>query len=112
MSEKRKNIRYNTLARARIREVFHEFASLKDIGITGCCIAYAQGVDIQLNTQYKIQIIPEPAAHIGKFELVAEARWIQTREYSCDYGFMIVASPQGKRLQRYVDYLTWRSILL
>ncbi|MDR3170238.1 MAG: PilZ domain-containing protein [Treponema sp.] len=112
MSESRINIRYNTIARAHIHDISDADALVKDISITGCCIEYTMSVDITMNSQYTIQIIPEPASKIGKFEILVESRWIRTGEYSCDYGFIITASPKGKSFQRYVDYLTWRSILL
>ncbi|MDR2402863.1 MAG: PilZ domain-containing protein [Spirochaetaceae bacterium] len=109
MFNERKSVRYITHALARIEGVIEGDALLKDISVTGCCIECTMVVDIKPNKVYKITILPEAASNIGSFELKAEARWIQTGGYSCEAGFLIVASPKGKLFQRYVDYLVWRS---
>ena len=109
MQERRKDIRYHTLGRARIPEVFQGDMLLKDLSITGCRIQCVKPLDIQLNTQYRIQIIPEPAVKTGTFELLVESRWIHSRDDSYEAAFMIVESPKGKQFEWYVDYLTWRS---
>jgi hypothetical protein len=108
MMEKRKQIRYTTQARARIASVFAGDVLLKDISVTGCGIESTVFMDIKLNHQYKIDILPEAASKIGPFELVVEALWIRTSGYSFEAGFIIVESPKGKHFQRYVDYLSWR----
>jgi hypothetical protein len=89
--------------------VFEGDALLKDLSVTGCCIECTMVVDIKPDMVYKIEILPEAASNIGSFELKAEARWIRAGGYSCEAGFLIVASPKGKLFQRYVDYLVWRS---
>jgi hypothetical protein len=109
MLDKRKHIRYPTLARVRVSEIFDGEALLKDLSITGCCIEYTMVVDIKLNTQYKIQVIPDSAAGIDSFELQVESRWMRPGGYSCEIGFTIVTSPKGRDFLRYVDYLAWRS---
>jgi hypothetical protein len=109
MLESRKNNRYRTLARAKITGILGEESLLKDLSVTGCCVEYTAYIDVQLNTQYKLEIIPEGASGIGSFELSVEAKWIRTGAYSSEVGFRIIASPKGKTFQRYVDYLAWRS---
>ncbi|MDR2102023.1 MAG: PilZ domain-containing protein [Treponema sp.] len=89
--------------------VFEGESLLKDISITGCCIECTMQVDVSQNSQYKLEVIPEHAAKIGKFELMVEARWVRSGQDACEIGFSIVASPKGKLFERYVDYLTWRS---
>jgi hypothetical protein len=112
MPEQRKNARYPTLARAHIPDVFNGEALLKDLSITGCCIECTMYVDIKAGVQYKVEIIPEAVSGIEKFDLLAESCWLRTGGYSCEIGFLIVASPKGKLFQRYVDYLSWRSVSL
>jgi hypothetical protein len=89
--------------------VFEGEALLKDISITGCCIECTMQVDIKPHREYKIEILPESTANIGKFELAVESRWVRVSAYSCEAGFAVIASPKGKLFQRYVDYLSWRS---
>ncbi|GHT56265.1 hypothetical protein AGMMS50268_33650 [Spirochaetia bacterium] len=107
--ESRKHIRYRTLARARIHGTLEDESLLKDISVTGCCVEFTSMADIQPNTTYKLEVIPEVAAKIGKFELQVETRWIRSGGYSTEVGLFIAASPKGKLFQRYVDYLAWRS---
>ncbi|MDR3170114.1 MAG: hypothetical protein LBU17_00635 [Treponema sp.] len=78
MAKNRGNIRYNVYAEAHIPEIVNGDVSLKDISSSGCCIESSVPLDLMLNTRYKIQVIPEPAAKIGKFELLVESRWMET----------------------------------
>jgi hypothetical protein len=110
MFEKRKDKRYPATARVHIPDVFKGEALLKDLSITGCCIECTMYVDIKLGVRYKIEIIPEAVSKIEEFGLLAESCWIRTGGYSCEIGFSIIASPRGKLFQRYVDYLSWRSV--
>jgi hypothetical protein len=108
MFEKRKNVRFDTHARARIAKLFHEDALLKDLSVTGCRIESTVFADIELHSLHTIEIIPDAASNIGSFEITAEARWIQKGEYSFEAGFLITSSPTGKHFQQFVDYLGWR----
>jgi hypothetical protein len=109
MFEQRKSVRYPVLARAHMPDVFKDEALVKDLSITGCCIECTMYVDIIIGDHYKIEIIPEAVSGVDKFGLLAKSCWIRTGGYSCEIGFLIVASPKGKLFQRYVDYLSWRS---
>jgi hypothetical protein len=109
MFNNRKSIRYPTLARALVPELFDGEALLKDLSITGCCVEYTMFVDVKLNVEYKLQVIPDSAAKIPPFELQVESRWVRSGGYSCEIGFAITVSPKGRDFQRYVDYLAWRS---
>jgi hypothetical protein len=109
MEKKRKNLRYPTLARARIRGISGDEALLKDLSITGCCVESLSYPEIKLNIRYRIEVMPEVASKIGGFELLAESKWFRTIGYSYEIGFAILESPKGRSFQRYVDYLSWRS---
>jgi hypothetical protein len=108
-NEKRKNVRYQTIARVCIPGVLEGDALLKDISITGCSIESTAFADIQTNTPYMLEVKPEAASKIAKFELSVEVRWLKTSGDSYEAGFMVTASPKGKQFERYVDYLAWRS---
>ena len=109
LSENRKSKRYRSIAKARINGIDYGEIVLKDLSITGCCLESTVNIDIKSGIRHKIEIIPEAAAGIGKFELVAEPIWINGDGYSTEFGFFITESPKGKLFQRYVDYLSWRS---
>jgi hypothetical protein len=109
MFEKRKHVRYPTIARVLVKDLAESEALLKDLSVTGCCVEYTINVDVKPHANYKIEVFPESAAQIGKFDLDCECRWVQNGGYSCEVGFSVLASPKGKPFQRYVDYLSYRS---
>jgi hypothetical protein len=109
MAENRRNLRYQTLAKARIEGAAEGEILLKDLSITGCCVECTTYIDIKPNTQYRIIVVPETAANIGEFDLMTESKWIRASGYSCEIGFSILESPKGRAFQRYVDYLDYRS---
>jgi hypothetical protein len=81
---------------------------LKDISVTGCRVECSSLANMQLDTTYVLEVIPEAGAKIGHFEFEAKTVWIYPSGYSGDVGFRITASPKGKLFQRYVDYLSWQ----
>ncbi|MDR2185891.1 MAG: PilZ domain-containing protein [Treponema sp.] len=109
MVNKRKSARYYSLAAARIPSVSGGEALLRDLSVTGGCMEYTMFADVQTGTEYTLEIIPEAASNVEKFDLTIEIRWIHYEGYACSVGFNILASPKGKLFQRYVDYLAWRS---
>jgi len=108
MMEKRKNSRFTSSAKVIMKEFGKEEFELKDLSITGCRIEYPLDVEILLDMEFSLKIIPEKEAKIHPFSIIAEARWIRVSVNSCEAGFMITESPKGKHFQSYVDYLSWR----
>jgi len=108
MLENRKTPRYQTLAHARIPGITGGEIILKDLSVTGCSVECTAIADIMPDTQYQIEIIPEITSQIGNFELTVEPKWVRSCEYSSEIGFFIIASPKGRKFQRYVDYLMYR----
>jgi hypothetical protein len=100
--------RYQSLARVKFQGIVGGENLLKDISVTGCRVECTSLSDIQLDTPYVLEIIPESGAKIGRFELEVKAVWLSPAGYSGDAGFSIIASPKGKLFQRYVDYLSWQ----
>jgi hypothetical protein len=105
----RKGPRHPSQAQARVIGLMNNAGMLKDIDILGCRIETTVQVDVWEGQTYKIEVIPEKDSRIGKFSLSAEARWVKRGEYSCEMGFLIIASPQGRDFQRYVDYLALKN---
>ena len=108
MVEKRKFARYKTFAKAKIKGLSEGETLLKDLSVTGCLVECTSYAGIEINKQYKLEIIPESASKIGGFEFLVEAMWMRAEGYSSEIGFCIVQSPKGKLFERYVDYLSWR----
>lgn len=108
MIEKRKNTRFQSLARVKIEGVNDGELILKDISVTGCRIECATITEIEPIQQYKVEIIPEGDANVGSFDFLVESKWVRINGNSCEVGFVIINFPKGKLFQRYVDYLAWR----
>jgi hypothetical protein len=100
MPENRKTPRYRTLARARISGILEGENILKDLSITGCCVECTAKAEIQTDTQYQMEILPEGASGIGNFQLMVERKWTRTEGYATEIGFVITASPKGRQFQR------------
>ena len=107
--EKRKNLRYQSLANARIEGLDSGEILLKDLSIIGCRLTCPLRVDVKSGGRYEVEIIPEEVSGIGKFTITAESKWSHNSENSTEFGFAILESPKGKQFQRYVDYLAWRA---
>jgi hypothetical protein len=107
-SENRRHTRYRAFARVKFPNHLGEESLLKDISVTGCCVECTSLMNLEPGIQYTLELIPENAAKIGRFNLEVKSVWIRPGDYSSDVGFSIVASPKGKLFQRYVDYLAWR----
>ena len=111
MQEKRNNPRFifHPPPRAEIEGISAGEAVLLDISVTGCRISCTSEIDLNKDTEYVINIIPEKESHIGSFDITANSIWTRKNESSCEIGFFIIKSPEGKRFERYVDYLAWRT---
>ena len=107
MNEKRADIRYETLAKAKIEGISEGDILLKDISITGCHVECTTYLEIKPNIQYNLEVMPESAANIDTFTLLVEIKWIRSESYCCEIGFLITEFPKRKLFQRYVDYLDW-----
>jgi len=107
MPDSRNSPRYRSLAHVHISNVLGDDCLLKNISITGCCVECTGVADIQCNTGYQMKIMPERESHIGSFDLQVDCKWVRGDNYSAEVGFSIVASPKGKKFQRYVDYLAY-----
>jgi hypothetical protein len=108
MLDGRRSPRYRSLAHAQVSGVSEGECLLRNISITGCCLECAGVTEIQPNTQYQLIIKPEREAHIGSFELQVECKWVRNDGSTVELGFSVIASPKGKKLFRYVDYLAFR----
>jgi hypothetical protein len=106
--EYRAHARYQSFARVKFRGLVGKENLLKNISILGCCVECTSLGDIQPDGEYVLEVMPEAASRIGRFELAVKVVWIRPSGYSGDVGFTITTSPKGKLFQRYVDYLSWR----
>ena len=108
MNEKRKNSRFQTIAKVKIKEIGNEDFPLKDLSVLGCRIECPIEKDIMPNMKFEIQIIPEGAAKIKSFIVKTESKWVRVGGNNCEIGFLIAEPPKGRQFHRYIDYLSWR----
>ena len=108
MIEKRRNIRYESFAKAIVENISEEEALLMDISVTGCRIKTANFAEIKPRKHYRITIIPEKDSEVELFFLDVEAKWVGTEVDYYEFGFSITRSPEGMQFERYIDYLSWR----
>jgi len=109
MTEHRKETRYQTQAKARIEGVKEEKILLNDLSKTGCRIECPSIEELELNTRYKMEIIPEDAAKIECFSLLVESKWMKVGGVLYQVGFAIIESPKGEQFQHYEKHLSWLS---
>jgi hypothetical protein len=105
----RKSKRFPAFATVVMRNVFIGSALLKDISVSGCRIEHTMMIDVEKGKRYTLRIKPEPSANIKEFDLIAEARWVESRDCAFEAGFSVAVSPKGKAFKRYIDYITYRN---
>jgi len=108
MQEKRISPRYHTLGHARIPSVSKVDLFIRNISITGCCLECLKDISFPKPSElFKVEIKPEIASRIGKFEFEAECKWVRKTETTSEMGLTVTVSPQGKFFQNYVDYIAY-----
>jgi hypothetical protein len=96
------------MAHAQIAGILGGECVLQNLSVTGCGVECTGAVDLQKDISYQMKVKPEKESHIGSFDLQVECKWIRKNGYSTELGFFIIASPKGRKFQRYVDYLAYR----
>jgi hypothetical protein len=115
MKEERKNIRYPTAAQARLLQDDGYEMAVKDISIDGCRLMHPLAIDLALNREYTLEILPEPEVQAAPFIIKVEPYWSK-RLYgaeprrSRETGCLISAYPEGKGYQQFANYLAWQAV--
>jgi methyl-accepting chemotaxis protein len=104
--ENRRDNRFSAGAGVRING-FEGEALIKDVSSHGFGIESGTYVTLLPQERYTMQIIPEPAAGVGAFEITAEVRWIHSTAHSV--GISLDVQSTNRSFQQYVDYIKSRS---
>jgi hypothetical protein len=96
--------RYSTIARVSING-FEGEAALRNINEGGFRLESKTYAAITPGERYIMWISPEKSAEISRFELEVEGRWIRSTEHSFNAGFLIVASPADRSMERYMNHI-------
>ncbi len=102
--EQRKDVRFEDIGRVDIPALCILPAVLVDISMYGCKVRFPVALDIEMENEYDIKIIPA-MREFGSFHLVGEPAWIKKEHKSTEVGFKILRSPGSKNLQNYVEKL-------
>jgi hypothetical protein len=96
--------RYSTIARISING-FEGEAVLRNINEGGFRLESKTYAAITPGEHYIMWISPEKSSNISRFELEVEGRWIRSTEHSFNAGFLIVKTPAGRVMERYMDHI-------
>jgi hypothetical protein len=96
--------RYSTVARVSING-FEGTAVLRNISEGGFRLESKTYAAITPGEHYTMRISPEESSGIPHFELEVEGRWIRSAEHSFNAGFLIVKTPAGRVMERYMDHI-------
>jgi len=70
-------------------------ANLRDVSIKGLSIESDEFIDIEPNSHYKIEIVPEDNTKNYKILLEVQSRWVKLVKTKMESGFSVKA-PSGK----------------
>lgn len=107
MLDLRRNVRYTSLARARLEGDHAGEAFLRDLSVTGCRLEFTTRVPVGSESLCRITVYPERQADVELFDLEVRPQWSRAGYDTYEIGFLIENSPKGRSFQRYVDYLSW-----
>jgi hypothetical protein len=96
--------RYTSLARISMNG-FEGEAVLRNVSIGGFRMESKTYVTITVGDRYAIVIKPENASRLQAFEMEVEVRWVKSSETSFNCGFSITKPPDGRSLEKYIDYI-------
>ena len=107
-----RDTRFTSNGEVFISEVTNTEALLKNLSASGLCIEAPGFMEVLPKNRYSIDIIPEKEAHMDKFSLEIESRWVKAKMKSSESGFVIVVPPgtTGKTLlEQYLSFLSSQS---
>jgi hypothetical protein len=104
-AEKRRAVRYSAMAGIGIHG-FEGEALLSNISSGGFRMESKTYISLVPGESYTIKITPEPAAHLGFFELPVEVCWIRSTVSSFEAGFSMAEPPADSSFKRYIGYLS------
>ena len=105
MSEKRKDIRFDDVARVEAFELCVFPGVLVDISHKGCKIRFPIPFDFELDKDYELKIIPSQKNETTGFVLIGHPMWKNKSAAFTEIGFEILHSPGISRFKEYLNDL-------
>lgn len=100
--EQRKDVRFEDIGRVDIPALCIFPGVLADISLYGCRIRFPVSLDIEMEQEYDVKILPA-VRDFGSFHLVGEPAWLKKEQNATEIGFKILRSPDTRNFQNYVE---------
>jgi hypothetical protein len=84
-------------------------ATLRDMSEHGLSIKSEQFLEIEPNSSYVIDIVPEKETNLEKFRLEIESRWVKINRTQMESGFSVVIPSDQKEFSDYLEYIIRKS---
>lgn len=103
--ENRQDKRFEEIGRVMATELCPISGVLDDISAAGCKVHYSFPVVVDLDNEYDIKISPLHYSDSEPLHLMCKPQWVKETEGSTFIGFKVLYSPDGVRLQKFVQHL-------
>lgn len=103
--EFRKTKRISDFARATLEDVSTLSGYLEDVCKTGCKVRFPQSLDIDLDQEYTLSIIPAIRSGLREMNLTVQPKWVQASDNSTEIGLYVLPCPDIKIFDSYVTLL-------
>jgi hypothetical protein len=97
--------RFETGANIIVVNIDNAGAVLKNLSSGGLCIESDEYIGIIPNARYTVNVLPEEAARLDRFNLEIESRWVKSKKRNFESGFAIMVVPGSKEEESLIMYL-------
>ncbi len=104
-SEKRKDPRFDDIARVDIPELCVFAGILVDISQLGCKVRFSAEIEPDMESDYELKITPAGKNSSESFLLIGHPMWKSIDSGSSEIGFRILRSPGTRKLEQHVKNL-------
>lgn len=103
--KERQEMRFKEIGRVSANEICSISGILDDISQNGCKIHYQFPVNIDLEKEYELKILPLRNSDENPLNLICKPQWIKTENENTFIGFQILYSPDVNRLTEFINFL-------
>lgn len=104
-SEQRKSERFADIGRAEAPELCIFPGVLEDISLVGCKIRFPVVVDIDMDSDVDLRIIPSHKSKQNQMMLIGQPQWVKQDSDATIVGFKFLHSPDTSVLSSYINLL-------
>jgi hypothetical protein len=104
-NENRQTPRLPDFARARIEELCQLPCFLEDVSKTGCKVRFSQRIELDMDKEYALTVLPAFRSGLKEFDIVVRPQWLKPGKDSTEIGFAVLCSPGMRAFGQYVQAL-------